>query len=241
MSDVWRQYLTDQDKKVLEIYGFDNFNGAGNRPALLVIDMTYKFLGDRPEPIEQAARIRREACGHLGWRAVPAIRRIIDAARSKGLPVIYTKGVDSGKRAPIAHFGAPSVKTVKATPELRNDLRESYQIIDEIAPTSTDIIVEKQKPSAFFGTPLISLLIALRIDSLYLTGCATGGCVRATAVDAFTHNYPTTLVADCCFDRFEASHAMALFDLGCKYAEIIDSDAAIDRISALPNGLFAPV
>ena len=81
--------------------------------------------------------------------------------------------------------------------------------------------------------------MALRVDSLFVTGGATSGCVRASAVDAFSNNYPCTLIADCCFDRFEASHVMSLFDLGAKYAEIATSREAIARISALPDGLFA--
>ena len=66
-------------------------------------------------------------------------------------------------------------------------------------------------------------LVALRVDSLFITGGATSGCVRASAVDAFSNNYPSTLIADCCFDRFEASHAMTLFDLGAKYVEVAKS------------------
>lgn len=239
MTEIWKRHLTDQDLRVLETYGFDNCNGGGQRPALLVIDMTYKFLGDRDEPIEQAVRERRTACGNMGWRTIPATGRLLDAAHAKGVPVIYTRGVEPQARAPLGALGVASLKNVKPDSERNTNLRQSYQIIDEIAPGPNDIVVEKQKPSAFLGTPLTSLLIALRVDSLYLTGCATGGCVRATAVDAFSHNYRTTVVEDCCFDRFESSHAMALFDLGCKYAEIANSDAVIGRIGKMPAELFA--
>lgn len=238
MRHLWEQYLTEQDRKVLEVYGFENNNGVGDKPALLVIDMTYKFLGDQPEPIEQAVHTRRTACGNLGWQTVPAFRRVLDAARSKGVPVIYTTGVEIEERPAVENFGARPLKTSNAIEKPRRNLRKSYQIIDEIAPKPADIVLQKQKPSAFFGTPLISILIALKVDSLYITGCATGGCVRATTVDAFMHNYHSTVIADCCFDRFEASHAMALFDLGCKYAEIAESAAVLPRISAMPQGLF---
>jgi maleamate amidohydrolase len=203
-----------------------------------VIDMTYKFLGDRPEPIEQAVRTRRTACGNLGWKTVPAFRRVLDAARSKSVPVIYTTGVEIEERPAVENFGARPLKTSNAIETPRKNLRRSYQIIEELTPKPADIVLQKQKPSAFFGTPLISTLIALKVDSLYITGCATGGCVRATAVDAFNHNYHSTVIADCCFDRFEASHAMALFDLGCKYAEIAESATVLPRISAMSNGLF---
>ena len=121
---------------------------------------------------------------------------------------------------------------------LGHNLRDGNEIVDEIAPAADDIVLRKTKPSAFFGTPLLSQLVALRVDSLFITGGATSGCVRASAVDAFSNNYPATLIADCCFDRFEASHVMSLFDLGAKYAEIASSTEAIARIKALPSGLF---
>jgi nicotinamidase-related amidase len=96
----------------------------------------------------------------------------------------------------------------------------------------------KTKPSAFFGTPLLSQLVALKVDSLFITGGVTSGCVRASTVDAFSNNFRTTLIADCCFDRFEASHVMTLFDMGVKYAAVASSSDAIARIEALPDGLF---
>ena len=137
----------------------------------------------------------------------------------------------------------PGIATSRAMsrpkpPSVRN-LRDGNDIVDEIAPEPGDIVIGKAKPSAFFGTPLLSYLVALKVDSLFVTGGSTSGCVRASVVDAFSNNYPGTLVADGCFDRFMASHAMTLFDLGAKYAELTSGDAALAKIRALPDGLFA--
>ena len=91
---------------------------------------------------------------------------------------------------------------------------------------------------AFFGTPLLSYLVALKVDSLFVTGGSTSGCVRVSVVDAFSNNIPVTLISDGCFDRYDVSHAVTLFDLGAKYAEVATGEDSIKRIRALPDGLF---
>jgi nicotinamidase-related amidase len=232
----FERYLNDDDRRVLEAYGFGNCIGAGARPALLVVDANYTFVGEQREPVHEAMKKRRNACGARAWSAIDALQGVLKAARAKGLPVIYTTG---DKRPDLEKRGARAMKKIAVanTPSSRN-LRDGNDIVDEIAPEADDIVLRKTKPSAFFGTPLLSQLVALRVDSLFITGGATSGCVRASTVDAFSNNYPATLIADCCFDRFEASHIMSLFDLGAKYAEISGSAEAIARIEALPSGLF---
>ena len=56
----------------------------------------------------------------------------------------------------------------------------------EIGPQPQDIVIYKQKPSAFFGTNMTSYLTLLGCDSVIVTGTTTSGCVRATVVDAFS-------------------------------------------------------
>jgi nicotinamidase-related amidase len=236
MDRPFERHLSAQDREVLANYGYGNCTGAQSRPAVLVVDTNYTFVGENREPVTAAMKRRRNACGLAAWSAVDAMRPLLDAARAKGLPVFYTTG---DVRPDLTKLGAPSLKTTAAPkPSIDRNLRDGNEIVEEIAPRPGDIVLTKTKPSAFFGTPLVSQLVALRVDSLFITGGATSGCVRASAVDAFSNNYPTTLIADCCFDRFEASHAMTLFDLGAKYVEVASSADAISRIKALPDGLF---
>lgn len=240
MTDLpFTRHLNDDDRRVLETYGFGNCTGAGmtgSRPAVLVVDANYTFVGEEREPVYEAMKKRRNACGTRAWSAIDALTGVLAAARAKGLPVIYTTG---DKRPDLEKRGARAMKKVAvANATSSRNLRDGNEIVDEIAPEADDIVIRKTKPSAFFGTPLLSQLVALRVDSLFITGGATSGCVRASAVDAFSNNYPCTLIADCCFDRFESSHVMSLFDLGAKYAELVSSADAIARIEALPDGLF---
>jgi len=99
-------------------------------------------------------------------------------------------------------------------------------------------VIEKLKPSVFFGTPLLSFLVHLGADSLIVAGTTTSGCVRASVVDAFSNNYRVAIVEEGCFDRSQASHALSLCDMNAKYADVVRLEETLDYIEALPKGLF---
>jgi maleamate amidohydrolase len=107
-----------------------------------------------------------------------------------------------------------------------------------IAPGPRDIVIKKQKPSGFFGTSLASYLTLLGCDSVVIVGTTTSGCVRATVVDAFSHNYRVTLAEEGCFDRSEASHAVSLCDMHAKYADVVLTAEILSYFDTLPANLF---
>ena len=74
----------------------------------------------------------------------------------------------------------------------------------------------------------------LDVDTLILTGCTTSGCLRATAVDAYSYNFKVVIPEECAFDRFEASHAINLFDLNCKYVDVIPTAEVEAYLKSLP-------
>ena len=96
----------------------------------------------------------------------------------------------------------------------------------EIAPIDRDIVIKKQKPSAFFGTPIMSFLNDLHIDTLLIAGTTTSGCVRGTVIDGFSYNFNVAVIEECTFDRGQASHALNLFDMNQKYANVITLEEA---------------
>jgi isochorismate hydrolase len=81
----------------------------------------------------------------------------------------------------------------------------------------------------------MSHLNFLDIDTLIVTGCTTSGCVRATSVDAFSYNFKVVIPEETTFDRFQSSHAMNLFDLNCKYADVIPTDEVAQYLDGLPK------
>jgi nicotinamidase-related amidase len=108
------------------------------------------------------------------------------------------------------------------------------QTVASLAPREQDLRIAKRKPSCFFGTIFMSHLNFLDIDTLILTGCTTSGCLRATAVDAYSFNLKVVIPEECAFDRFEASHAINLFDLNCKYADVIPAAEVTTYLSGVP-------
>jgi maleamate amidohydrolase len=93
-------------------------------------------------------------------------------------------------------------------------------------------MVRKTEPSAFFGTGLAPWLVKQGVDTVVVTGCTTSGCVRATVVDATSHNFRPVVARDCVGDRAIGPHDANLFDMEQKYADLLERDeiiAALDR------------
>ena len=233
---VWNSFLTERDKQVFAAGGFGARQGYGKRPALVIIDVNYSFCGERPEPILESIKRWRASCGAEAWDGIAAIRKLLDAAHQRGLPVIYTTGM---RREDRWDAGSWAWKNPRVTEKPRTEAgADGYTIVREIAPQPRDLVILKHKPSAFFGTPLSSFLVQLGVDSLLLTGTTTSGCVRATAVDAFSNNYRVAVIEEGCFDRSQASHAMSLCDLHEKYADVVKLEDALGFMSSLPSEMF---
>ena len=218
----WRDRIPAEDRLVYETAGFGaKGERIGERPALLVIDVTRGFVGSRGLDRAAAAREYRNACGPAAWAAVPAIQGLLELARSTGLPVFYTKG---RAQVDVGSLGQWSARNDRAAEDLAKGAAV-HEIIPEVAPVPGELVIEKDKPSGFFGTSLLSHLIRLGVDSLLVAGCTTSGCVRATVVDAFSYNVAVTVVEDAVFDRGELPHAVNLFDMQAKYAQVAPLDA----------------
>jgi nicotinamidase-related amidase len=235
---VWDRFLTERDRQVAEAGGFGRRQGFGQRPALLVIDVSYSFCGDRPEPILQSIRRWPYSCGEEAWAGIAAIARLLAAARGKGLPVIYTTGQAPGmRRADGWESQSWSRKMTRATERPRTEAtgRDGNDIVDNIAPGPGDILVHKIQSSGFHGTMLAAHLTRLGCDSLLVTGTVTSGCVRSTVEDAFALNYRVAVVEEAVFDRSQAHHAISLFDMQMRCADVVTLADALRHVGMLPD------
>ncbi len=232
----WDEIITERDKEVFGLSGYGKRGGFGQRPAVLVIDMNYNFVGDRPEPILDSVKRFRNSCGEEGWEGVYHTRDLLAEARNKRLPIFYTTGHE-GRTA--AAFGRWHGKNRRAVEDFDQKWTKGNEIVAEITPGEEDVILPKQKPSAFFGTPLASMLNEFHADTLLVAGCTTSGCVRASVIDAFSYNFKVSVVEECVFDRGQASHKINLFDMNAKYADVIPLVEALDYVRGLPDNLYA--
>ena len=238
---AWDDVLPEIDRLVYEKGSWGQPRPKGERPVILVIDAMYTFTGDFAEPILDSIEKHRTSCGEYAWHGVRAIAELLEVARPQGIPVVYTvmeQRRDGFDRAPANRgAGAPDAPTHS----LPTDLAGSYAnaVVDEIAPAPEDIIITKPKPSAFFGTPLVSYLTYLGADSVILTGCVTSGCIRAAAVDASSHNYNVIVPEECVWDRGILAHKANLFDIQMKMGDVEPQRVTEDWIRSLPTRPFA--
>ena len=196
--------------------GFGERQGAGRRPALLVIDMSLGFTSpDSPLHCELDD-------------VVGAIERLLTAARAKELPIVYTSvSYGAGEKAVAKAFidKIPILLTLAAGSPFT-------EIDPRLAPRPDEPVLNKLFASAFFGTPLQSLLAAHGCDSVIVTGASTSGCVRATAVDVLQNGYLLTIPREAVGDRNPAAHAQALYDIDAKYGNVVSLAEALVLISA---------
>jgi maleamate amidohydrolase len=235
---IWNKFLTERDKAVFAVAGYGARGGFGKRPALLVIDVNYAFCDERPLPILESIKRRRNSCGEDAWIAMPYIKSLIEKCHEKGVPVIYTTGI---RREDNWDNGSWSWKNGRSDENMASKLAtnvDGNEIVAEIAPAPQDIVVLKQKPSGFFGTNMTSYLTLLGCDSVIVTGTTTSGCVRATVLDAFSLNYRIALAEEGCFDRSQASHAINLCDMNAKYADVVKTADIVAFLDDLPSGMF---
>ncbi len=226
---AWNPLLTPRDQEFLAQRD-PKRRGFGTRPALLVIDMQYTACGDRDEPILEMVKRWPGGCGHEAWEGIRNQQLLIPACREAGVPIIYTRYIPQ-----LIQFDGFAKK--RSGPAQQPDPAElRWQIMQEIAPAPDDIVLDKSFASVLFGTPLISWLIAMGIDTTIIVGNSTGGCVRASAIDLTTHNYNVVVVEDCVFDRVELSHGAALLDMWMKYCDVIFMDEVLEYVRTVRDG-----
>jgi nicotinamidase-related amidase len=199
----------------------------GERPAVLVIDVTYSFTGDKGDDHLASVAKFPTSCGPAAWRAIPHLQRLLAAARDHGLPVIYTRSLP----VPAEVRGQLRPKKSRQAGDTPESRARGNEFPPEIAPHEGDLVVEKTTASAFFQTPLLGHLQMLRADHLIVAGTSTSGCVRASVYDAFAYKFGITVVEECCFDRFPTSHKVNLHDMDAKFADVERLDVVLEQIA----------
>jgi maleamate amidohydrolase len=221
----WDDVIPLEERETYALAGLGGAAGFGKRPALLVIDVQYRSVGDRPMPIREAIKQYPTSCGEAGWHAIAHIAEMVRLFRQNKWPVIFPHVARK-----VGHdHGAFSAKI----PGIMRIPPEGYDFVREVAPEPGELLLPKTQASAFFGTPLATYLIGAGIDSLVLTGCTTSGCVRASVVDACALNFKSIVPSDAVFDRSQTSHAVNLFDIASKYADVVTTQVAVERLCEL--------
>lgn len=193
--------------------GFGQRLGLGRCPALLIVDFTNGFA----DPAMFGG-------GNIA-AAIRATGPVLEACRRHRLPVVFTRIV-------YAEDGSDASLWCEKVPRLR-ELTESApasRVVRELAPLPGEHVLRKTQASAFFGTDLAPWLVRHGVDTVIVTGCTTSGCVRATVVDAMSWNFRTVVLEDCVGDRALDPHEANLFDIGQKYADLMEAAELLETL-----------
>jgi maleamate amidohydrolase len=215
--------MATTDEEFFKQRGFGLRIGFGERPALLVIDMVKAFTN--PDMM-LGANLDRQIEAH---------RPLLALAHERKIPVLFSTVMYEDadfKDAGIWALKQKGVVTLKAgTDGVKVDPRLDFR--------PTDSLLVKKYASCFFGTDLVSRLLAHRVDTLIITGCTTSGCVRASAVDACQTGFRPMVVREAVGDRSVAAHDQSLFDLQAKYADVVSLEETLAYLKTIRTSASA--
>ena len=193
--------------------------GFGNKAAIVNIDLQKAYT----------AVNEFKTAYETNPNQIQYINEINNLARSKKLPVVFTyvAYMDSAEDAGIwgTRTNTPdSLQNIKFNSR-RAEFDDRLDIKEE-----TDVIYCKKMPSPFFETPLQSLLVWHKVDTIILTGGSTSGCIRAAAVDSLSRGYRTIVPEECVADKHESYHFANLTDILLKYADVVNYNEVIEYL-----------
>ena len=199
--------------------------------ALLVIDLQIDFLAED-------GYFARKGYDPAPLRAIlPAVNRVIDAARRAGCLIVQTR---QGYRADLADM-TPYEKWRRKRPASMAAqvlLRSSpgFEIVPDIPVETDDVIVDKTACGAFTHTDLEHVLRAKGITHLLFTGCTTDVCVLSTMREANDRNFQCCLIEDACASGDAYAHQAAIHMVTVEdgiFGTVTDAGKAIAGLAQL--------
>jgi len=211
--------VDSSNQDTLESYrrkGLAGEMGFGEWPAIVVVDF---LLGFTREDSPLGSNLDSE---------IEASRRLLDAGRRAGVPILYSITAYSEGLRDGGTF-------IRKVPSLGVLLRgsELVSIDPRLGYRPEETTFEKKFSSAFFGTSLASELTANRVDTVIICGATTSGCIRATVVDAMQHGFRPIVPEQCVGDRSSQAHRANLFDIQGKFGDVVDVEVAISYLDGL--------
>lgn len=197
--------------------------------ALIVVDMQNDFVRSGA-PLEVTSALN----------TVPAQKALIQSFHKYNLPVVYTKFISHPHYYLLWEWSPqcqpPTKCCWKGHQRFYKDIganRDCTEVIDELQPTSSDIIVEKYGYGAFHETTLDKTLHSLGVTTLVITGTVTQICVEETAREAFHHGYRTILAEDGVSSFAPDLHAATLKNFAMKFGWVSKSDSIVTGLNSL--------
>ena len=202
----------------MDIYQGKSFGiaseGIRGKIGIAVVDFQLAFT-DSAFPLGGSALVER---------AVTNTARLLAIAREKDVPIAACYTAYSTERD-MPHWKIGAVRTGFRTDDKGSELDP------RIYEKAYDSVFRKSAPSIFFHTGAAPFFTKEGVETVIVTGCNTSGCVRASAVDAFSYGFRVCVPEDCVGDVDAGPHHDNLRDMGRRYADIICADDVIEHLA----------
>jgi len=216
----WKDVIDADTVQIYQAYRRKIY--VGDNPAVLAIDLYNKAYRGGDRPVKEVDREFSGSCGEHAWKAHGA-----DASAVCGRTP--RRRTDHLHHPPRRHGGVHSTNR-----NIGREAHDTYAIKAELAPAPDELVIYKERASAFFGTPLIAHLQQKTHRQHDHLRESTSGCVRASTVDAYSYGFHNVVVEECTYDRSLITHKVNLFDLHHKYADVMHIEE-VARASRRPR------
>jgi len=165
--------------------------------ALLIVDMQNDFC--LPE-----GKLARSGVDVSAIHAIiPRIARLIEAARTGGVPVVHIAVVQPSNLAEISPSFLQLLRTTSPLAPFGVEGTWGAEIVADLAPRPGEPLIVKRRSGAFTKSSLDDRLRQLGAERLIVAGEQTPGCIEATVRQAADLDYFPVLATDCvvAFDR----------------------------------------
>ncbi len=154
-----------------------------------------------------------------------AVKTLLDECRSRNIPVAYVNDAFQQPEAPIDyHFKLWGIHAIKGDPKA--------DVIDLLAPTERDFVIEKKIYDGFYNTRLDTILRELNVNTVIVTGTWTDACVIHTVMGAWAHRYQTIVPEEAVTAPDEDDHKRALAYMSKYYGtRVLGLSEALEIIS----------
>jgi nicotinamidase-related amidase len=163
---------------------------------------------------------------------IPANQKLLEAARAKNIPIVYTTTAYQDPQGPRSDCG---LWHLKIPVETLYEGSEEAQIDDRIAPVPErgEQVIVKKRASAFHGTYLAGYLRAQGVDTVIMTGVTMAGCVRHTAEDTIAEGFRPIVVREAVGDRVPGVTEWNLFDIDAKFGDVEPLDRVLEYLAGI--------
>ncbi|RMH48480.1 MAG: isochorismatase family protein [Alphaproteobacteria bacterium] len=222
LDSVLRQAF-EESTRIYRERGFARRIGFGRRPALISVDLANAWT--RPgNPF---------TCEEIDDRIIPAMRRLLDACRRNGHPVVHvtTAYQITDRSNPHTDMGLWHHKIPVEAVDLKDE--HLWAIDERIAPVEGEWVMLKKRASSFSGTPLAGYLRSIGVDTILVTGVTATACVRTTICDGLAEGFRPIAVREAIGDRVPGAVAWNLYDIDAKFADVESVDTCVEYLDTV--------